>query len=427
MISLIRHLSKTVTMSGGKKIDEVSSLFEGKVTKSVTNLVIGAPGPETLTLTSKIFAKASEHCFSQQGIEPLFQYGPRPGNEIYLKSLAKLLSDEYQDKVDPYSLVLTCGASHGLHLVASSLLKAGEAIVFVENPTYFIALDMIQGDLGLQARPIPMQSDGLDLEHLEQELIKLQPKNNTEDGKFWAMLYIIPTYHNPTGILYSVEKCKKICELASKYGVLVLCDDVYNMLHYENGPPPRLLSFDNPESGNVISNGTFSKILGPGVRIGWLEVSKKMYLKICNTGILKSGGSVNNAMSGLVASAIDLGLQSDHLKHLREEYAKRMRVMCDILQDGLPVRFEVERPKGGYFVWIRGPPGFDSEQFAITCLGKYKVQFLPGQRATSIQNKDDSNLVEKCGNCLRLSIAFYDCEQIKQGCLQLCEALRNEK
>jgi DNA-binding transcriptional MocR family regulator len=265
--------------------------------------------------------------------------------------------------VDPQALVVTGGATSGLLLVGTFLLQPG-AVVFVEDPTYFIALDILSKDLGLRIVPVAMTETGVDTAALEQAVQAAKPAAAGDDGtvaavdRYWGMFYTIPTFHNPTGISASLATCRQVVEIAARHGLLVLCDDVYNLLRYNNineddtVPPPGRLKALDPH-GLVISNGTFSKILSPGIRLGWLELPLALVPRLTNSGVLLSGGCINNYMSGLINSLIQLDLMDAHLAVLVQLYRDRMEVAQRHLAAHLPPGWRVARPGGGYFLWVQ--------------------------------------------------------------------------
>jgi DNA-binding transcriptional MocR family regulator len=145
------------------------------------------------------------------------------------------------------SLVLTSGATSGLWLTATLFLRRSKPVVFVEKPTYFLATDVLAGDLGLDLIGVDMDEEGMKADQLEakisQERLK-RGQDGDEDGRFWALLYLVPTFHNPTGSCTSETRARQLVAVARRHRVLVVCDDVYNLLHYGPSPPQRLLAFD---------------------------------------------------------------------------------------------------------------------------------------------------------------------------------------
>ena len=159
----------------------------------------------------------------------------------------------------PGDLVTTCGATSGLQLAATVLL-ARTGVVFVEDPTYFISLSIISGDLGLRVVAIPMDEEGIDVVELEEAVRReREVMGAVEEGRFWAMVYTIPNYHNPTGFTMTKERGKQLIDVASRHAMLVLCDDVYNLLSYSPPPYSRLRALEDGQAC-VISNGSLSKV-----------------------------------------------------------------------------------------------------------------------------------------------------------------------
>lgn len=211
-----------------------------------------------------------------------------------------------------------------------------------------------------------------------------------------------------------------LIKLARKYDILIACDDVYNLLAYDDiHPPKRLFAYDSFDDedfrGNVISNGTFSKILAPGVRIGWLECSPRIIKPLRESGILKSGGAINNYTSGLVTSLIELNLIYDQLNKCRENYKRQRDALIEALDKSLPTCCTYAKPSGGYFVWIKLPEGANGDELCEFCLEDGKVFAIRGSRF-SIENK--------CKNFIRLSFAFHEPSVMYDAGIRLCQSMK---
>lgn len=265
---------------------------------------------------------------------------------------------------------------------------------------------------------VPFSTEhGVDLNALEK-LISERKFTPTKDKPFWGVYYTIPTYHNPTGVLYSDEMNKKILEIAREYDVLVACDDVYNVLSYGSKiPPKRLFAYDSitdaKYQGNVISNGTFSKILSPGIRLGWMECPQKLVNMFRDSGVLKSGGCANGYMTGIVQSLIELKLLDGHLALYYDRYKERMEVACTILKQNLDKDCEFHIPKGGYFIWITFPEGTNCLEFNDFCRKNFGVVAIAGPRFSAL------GLFK---NCMRLTIAFHEVGILESAIKRFCQA-----
>ena len=400
---------------------EPDSLFTSVTRDSHINLSIGAPGTSLLSQVSPMFSEGCADVMS--GDLSLFQYGPEAGTRQYRRELSQFLSSRYQGPVDPEELVLTTGATNGLHLTVSCLVKRG-GIVFCENPTYFIALDILKNDLGLEVIPVDIVEGGIDTESLEtkiQSAAERRKEEKEKDGRYWGVYYTIPTLHNPTGITFSKAVSVRIVELSRKYNILVICDDVYNLLSYSSKPAPRLKSLDM--DGNIISNGTFSKILCPGVRLGWLEAPLKLACKLKQSGILLSSGSQNNLMSGLVTSLLRSGALATNLDSALDIYRERMEAALDCLTQ-LSSDWKVNNPRGGYFLWVTNCAGVDLDSFCSWLEREKAVTVLRGWKASPFTYLGQSNQTTSCRQSFRLSIAYYEKEYIVKACNTICDAIR---
>nr|XP_033329689.1 2-aminoadipate transaminase-like [Megalopta genalis]XP_033329690.1 2-aminoadipate transaminase-like [Megalopta genalis] len=405
-------------------------LFDGNhifnvYNETVINLSVGAPGPDLLQDLPDMIRIATNHKLEEErkeGMYYLFQYGPSAGLWEYRDELAKFLTRRYGDPVKRENLILSCGATHGLQLLLNTVLSPN-GVIFVEEATYMIALDVFKQFPMVKIVTVPMKNDIVDLDAFERIVAEEKSKGEfllTDEKIFWAMFYTIPIFHNPTGSTMPPESCKKLVEIARNYSMLVTCDDVYNLLYYGDGNPPRrLYYYDDPEDaeykgGNIISNGSFSKILSPAIRCGWMECPPRVTKILRSSGILHSGGAVNNYVSGVIASLLHLGTEDEYLDKLIKIYRERLTTLCDVLNRYLPSCCSFQRPEGGYFVWLHLPLGVNGADFIKWCQEKYGVSAIPGVRFS---------YTGKCHNHVRLSIGFHKKEILQTASQTLCTAL----
>ncbi|XP_065082668.1 2-aminoadipate transaminase [Ochlerotatus camptorhynchus] len=410
-------------------------LFDGSdfnvYDQQLANLSAGAPGPDLLSECSEIFRIATEHRmkFELENNSYLFQYGPTIGTTEFRQTLAEFLSKGYQSDVNKSDLVQTSGATHGLHLILSTLIDLA-GVIFVDEVTYMIALETFRQFDTMKIVTVPLREDGPDIGVLST-LINQHKFKLSGNKIFWGVYYTIPTFHNPTGILFSDEINKQLIRLARSSEILIACDDVYNLLYYSSDeanstgkqhltPPKRLFAYDIDDiesdgwKGNVISNGSFSKILSPGIRLGWMECPPRCMEVLRNSGVLKSGGAANNYTGGIVTSMIQLGLAQQQLRLYADKYADRLRAACMALNTKLPKKCSFIAPNGGYFLWIRFPEGVDCNDFNQYCMQNFGVLAIAGSRFSSGGSHQ---------NFMRLTFAFHEAELLKASVGKLCLAI----
>jgi len=289
----------------------------------------------------------------------------------------------------------------GLDLLCTLFARPGDTI-FVEEPSYFLAL-RIFADHHLKIISLPMDSDGLNIEALEKNLIGHSP----------VFLYTIPTFHNPSSVTLEAERRKQLVELSRKHNFLIIADEVYHLLNYGSEPPPPMASFI--DSNTVLSLGSFSKILAPGLRLGWVHTGPKLLQNIVDCGLLDSGGGLNPFTSALVRSTIEMGLQQTQLATLKTTYAERKVALSNALREYLPDTVRFVEPDGGFFIWLVFPEGVDTEQMRVEALRK-NVGYLPGVKFSSRNGLK---------NCARLSFSYFDIPELKEGARRLADVFKS--
>jgi DNA-binding transcriptional MocR family regulator len=362
--------------------------FDGAPPSGTINLGIGQPSADLLPVD--LVRRASESFFAEA--QPLeLNYGVLAGDDRFLASLARYLSDGYHTAVDPGSLFVTAGNSQALDLVSTVFSKPGDT-VFVEEPSYFLAFQIFK-DHGLRIVGVPTDDSGVRIDALEALLNEHSP----------AFIYTIPSYHNPGGHCMSAERRARVVELAERHGFLIVADEVYQLLYYYDEPPPAFGTMI--ESDTVLSLGSFSKILAPALRLGWIQAGPALRKRLIANGFVNSGGSLNHYASHIVRHAIDLGLQQAHVRELRRAYRSRVEAMQDALQSQFGDLATWRRPDGGYFFWLRFAEYVDTARLRRRA-SELRTGFQAGHAFSS-----DGGL----SNFLRLSFAHYDEDDIEEG------------
>ncbi|CAL1533575.1 unnamed protein product [Lymnaea stagnalis] len=393
------------------------------------SFVAGSPGVELMKRCSEMLLTASKSVLGSSTIDigNLFRYGAEQGDADFREQLSCFLSHEYRDKVKSANLMVTAGATQGLHAILSLLCDKASPI-FVEDPSYFFAVRMIRDDLQMNLVPVPCDECGINPELLDQFLIahkrEFYKGNNSNINKrytrFWAAAYLIPVFNNPTGQTYSETRCKELIQLARKHNILLIAEDIYNLIHFDESglAPQRLLHYDNTSDpdyggGHVLSNGTFSKIFAPSIRLGWIEGPEQLLFKMYNSNLTWSGGSFNHYMAKLMANILASGILYDHLKFTRSAYQERMFALCAALDELCPDGWSYPRPQGGYFLWITFPQNIDARKFELFARDNYGVGFLPG-----VYCSPTNSFI----NCARLSISSLQVDTIIEGAKKLFSA-----
>jgi DNA-binding transcriptional MocR family regulator len=357
---------------------------------------IGQPHIDILPLDQ--MAKAAAHRL-EHGDRNILQYGMQQGDGNFRISLAQFLSAEYGVPVDPDHLFITAGISQALDQICALHTRPGNTII-VEEPSYFLAL-RIFADYELKIISTPVDEKGLIIEALEEKLVKHKP----------VFIYTIPTYHNPAGVTLTADRREKLVGLSEKYDFLIVADEVYQMLAYTSAPPPPMTYYDT--SARVLSLGSFSKILAPGLRLGWMQAKPSLLEPFIVCGYLDSGGGLNPFVSSIVNSMIELGLQKDYLNFLRKTYRDRMVALSKALRQHIPALTYTD-PDGGYFIWSYLPEGTDAETL-LTEADKHQVGFQPGIKFSSASGL--------C-NYLRFCFAYYGESQLVEGVERLAQVIR---
>jgi 2-aminoadipate transaminase len=368
------------------------------LTSTIIDFGVGQPGFDLLPL--EVMRSAAEERFAE-GDTFLLNYGYEQGDGRFRMALATFLTGGYGLSVSPEELMVTAGASQALDLICTHFAQPGD-VVFVEEPSYFLALRILREDHRLQVVSLPVDEDGIIPEAVEAALAQHRPR----------FLYTIPTFQNPTGYTLSQARRDRLVAISQEHDFLIVADEVYHLLGYGQSPPPPLASYIS--TGKVLSIGSFSKILAPGLRLGWIHGTPALVERFVLCGLVDSGGGLNHFTSNIVRVVLERGWQESYLDDLRSIYRERIQGMHAALSAQLGDRLRYTVPQGGYFFWIELLTGADTADL-LPAARNSGVGFVPGMRFSS-----QGGLRRR----FRLSFAHYGVEQIEQGILRLAETMK---
>ena len=372
-----------LTAQGGRFVQ--TSAPEG-----VINLALGQPSPRLLPLATIAGAATAQ---LRPDADPLvLQYGALRGYEAFRVSLAAYLSEEYALPVSADELLVTSGTSSALTLVSEVFAERG-ALVISEDPTYFLAHGVFRS-AGLEVQGVPVDGEGLDVDALEHLLV--------EQGLRPAFVYTIPAFQNPSAVSLSPARARRLVELAARFDFLVIADEPYVALRWDGARPGSLTQYDDSSEGRVLSLGSFSKLLAPGLRLGWAHGAPALVDRLSQHGALRSGGCLNPVIANLVHHVIDSGGLQRNVELLREALSARSRALARALRTHLP-GCAFHEPRGGYFCWVDLGEGHDAPALLERA---ERLRFIPGSRCAV--GRDLSRFV-------RLSFSFYEPHELEAG------------
>ena len=317
----------------------------------------------------------------------ILQYGATEGYAPFLESLKGYVEEQLGCEVP--ALLPVTGSTQAMDLLCKALIDPGDRIL-VEDPSF---LGNMQCMRLYQAELVPVESDenGLMLDKLEEAIIKHRPK----------LLYTIPTFQNPTGKTLAADRRKPIAELAAKYGMVVAEDDPYRDLRYAGEPLPSIKSFD--KEGWVVFLGSFSKIISPGLRVGYMAGDPRI-IRQCTIGKQSTDVHTANLNQAIVDQFLRRNLLPDHIKAICASYKEQMDAMLADLAD-FPAGTRYTRPEGGLFIWVELPEGIDVKALLDQAVERH-VAYVPGTHFYADGGHE---------NTLRLNFSNSTVEQIHEG------------
>ena len=377
------------------KASDVRELLKVTAQPEVISLAGGLPAPELFPTVE--LARVAERLLLEDGARAL-QYSTTEGVPALRAWIARHMSTAWAAPVTADEILITTGSQQGLDLTAKLFLDQGD-LLLCESPTYLAALQSFQV-FGPRCLGVPTDDEGLDLEALERLLLAERPK----------LVYVIPNAQNPSGRTWSVARRRAFVELVTRHEVPVIEDAAYGDVIFDGAIPPSLKAFDT--AGLVVTLGTFSKILCPGMRLGWIAASPALREKYV---ILKQSTDLHTPTltQMLAARWLESADFDANLARIRALYRERRDVMVAALEQELPgLRFT--RPAGGLFVWLELPEGIDARELLQRCLQR-QVAFVPGASFFAGNPRP---------NTARLNFSNMPPERIREGVRRMAAALR---
>lgn len=335
------------------------------------------------------------------------QYGATEGYNPLREQLAAFMAGKGVQGLAPEGLIVTTGSQQALDLLGKTLVDPGDKVI-VEGPTFLATIQCFRL-YGAELVSAPIDADGVRTDELERLIEQHKPK----------FVYLIPTFGNPSGAMLSLERRRRVLELAVKHQTLIVEDDPYGDLYFGEPPAPSLLALSASVPGSrdlLVHCGSLSKVLSPGLRVGWMAAPADLLAKatMCKQF---SDAHTSTFAQATAAHYLKAGRMPATLAKVRQTYAQRARTMGDALRRELGDAIDFTQPQGGLFVWARltgaGGKVADGDAFARQAIAQ-GVAFVPGAPFYAV-NPDRATL--------RLSFATADVAKIEEGVGRLRAAL----
>lgn len=380
------------------KASEIREILKVTEQEDVISFAGGLPAPELFPI--KEIDEVSRIVLKESGTKAL-QYTTTEGYAPLRKWIANRMNTKLATAFDEDNILITHGSQQGLDLSGKVFLDEGD-IVLCESPTYLAAISAFKA-YGCKFIEIPTDTDGMIMDFLEDVLKKI---------KGIKLIYVIPTFQNPTGKTWSLERRKQLAELSSKYGVPVIEDNPYGELRFQGEPLPSVKSFDS--TGNILCTGSFSKIFCPGFRIGWIAGDKDIIRKYV---LVKQGADLqcNTIAQMIIAEYLNRYDIDTHIRKIVGTYKKRRDIAIESIKKYFPDGIKYTVPEGGLFTWIELPDNISARKILDKCLEK-KIAFVPGGSFFPNGGKE---------NTFRINFSNMPEDKIESGLKTIGEVIKN--
>lgn len=375
----------------GLQASAIREILKFTADPEVISFAAGNPAPEAFPVEK--IGKISAQILSENPIGAL-QYSITEGYTPLRNTLKEMLTDTSNFRSDIDELIVTSGAQQANELSCKVLLNPGDTLI-CEAPSFIGSLNSFKS-YNVNLVGVDLDEDGINIAKLEKAIIK---------NKNVKLLYLIPNFQNPTGLTMSYEKRIKVLELARRYDFMILEDNPYGDLRFSGEDIPTIKSMDT--DGHVMYTGSFSKVLAPGLRVGYISAPKAVVSKIV---VCKQ---VSDVHTNIWAQQIcyEFMKQYDfksHIKGLQDIYRKKCNLMLDGIKNNFSSKLSFTKPEGGLFIWCTLPEGSDMMGFCSKAVKDYKIAVVPGS-AFMISEKDTTY-------SFRMNYSTPTDDQIIKGC-----------
>ena len=385
------------------KASQIRELLKLTQSPDIISLAGGLPNPKAFPVD--IIHECVEKVFDKD-IQNALQYGTTEGLSQLRGELAERMKKVKDINCEIHDIMITNGAQQALSLLALTLIDPGDTYL-TAVPTYLGAIQAFHA-YEANCESIPMNNEGIDIDSLRRNLKRLH-----RTGIIPKFLYTVPNFQNPSGETMTLKHRKELLDIASEYDFLIVEDDPYGEINFEQSVIPPIKSFD--KRGRVIYLSTFSKILAPGFRLGWVIASKEILNKLI---LAKQATDLcTNVFSQYVAyEYVKQGFLDDQVNKISILYKHKRDVMLDSLTKYFPKEVKWTVPKGGMFIWITLPKMIDTRLMFQKALSK-KVAYVVGEA-----------FFPEWGNyhSMRLNFSYSNDDTIKEGIKRLADVINEE-
>ncbi len=385
------------------KASEIRELLKLTQREEVISFAGGLPNPDAFPIEG--LRPCIDHVMEEHPREAL-QYGPTEGHNKLRDAIARGMGRVHKTPQKLHNILITHGSQQALSLLSHVLLDPGDAVV-AGAPTYLGAVQAF-GAFGARIECVPLDANGIRTDLLEKKLDQLAEQRHRP-----KLLYVMPTFQNPTGATMPLSRRRELYRLACEHDLLMIEDDPYGFLRYDGGDVPLIKSLD--EEGRVVYVSSFSKILAPGFRIAWIAAPESIVNKVC---LAKQAQDLcsNTFAQYCIFEAMYHDILFPHINDIITIYRTKRDAMLEAMERHFPPRAKWNRPEGGLFVWVVLPPFVDTRDMFAKAIAN-DVAYVVGQAFFPDGGGQ---------NTMRLNFSHASDEMIEEGIRRLGKVIHEE-